>query len=105
TEKVHDAGAVSTVDWDLGTIQTTSDTCAGTMTLNSMRNGGKYTLFVTSTNIMQCNFATTTMVDGSPEVITYRFMPFNSTRNSGSHTRYEFTRVNNVVYVTWQSGF
>lgn len=105
TEKVHDNGAISTVDWDLGTIQTTSDTCAGTMTLNSMRNGGTYTLFVTSTNTMQCTFASTTMVDGSPEAITYRFMPFNSTRNSGTHTKYQFTRVNGVVYVTWQSGY
>lgn len=92
------------IDWASGNSGSTSYDCSGNMTFANLRDGGSYTIVVTSTGTAQCNFSTTTTGDDAATV-SYRFHPTNSTRTASSHTVYSLQRIGTTVYVSWITGF
>jgi len=98
------SGSSGAIDWANGNSQSTSYNCAANLTFASLRDGGSYTLAVTSTNTTQCSFSTSVTGDDAATV-TYRFLPANSTRTATSHTIYSLQRIGTVVYVSWITGF
>ncbi len=98
------SGATSTIDWDNGNAISTNYNCASSLTMDSLQDGGTYTLSVTDTGTTQCSFVTTT-TGTDAATVTYRFKPANAARTASSHTIYTLMRIGTVVYVSWTSGF
>lgn len=94
-------GAIS---WANGNAQTTSFDCGTPITFANLRDGGAYTLAVTSTSTTACTFDTAITGDDAATV-TYRFLPVNGPRTASTHTIYSFQRIGNIVYVSWMTGF
>jgi hypothetical protein len=92
------------VDFVTGNSVTTTFDCGTSITLANVRSGGNYIIVVTGTGVNQCNFSTTTTGDDAATV-SYRFAPINSIRTGNSHTMYSLTRVGNVIYISWITGF
>lgn len=92
------------INWANGNAITTSFNCGSTISFANLRDGGSYTLVVTSSDTTQCSFSTTTTGDDAGTV-SYRFMPENELRTVSSHTLYSFQRIGSTVYVSWISGF
>ncbi len=102
---VSSSQAGPSIDWSLGNAATTSYDCAsGSLSFMNLRDGGAYTLVVTSTSTAQCSFSTTTTGDDAATV-SYRFLPANTTRIASSHTLYSLQRIGTTIYVSWLTGF
>ncbi|WP_157684740.1 beta strand repeat-containing protein [Bdellovibrio bacteriovorus] len=95
---------VASIDWNSGNTAKTSYDCSGNLSFANLRDGGTYTLVVTSTGTTQCSFSTTTTGTDSGTV-SYRFKPANAARTASSYTVYTLLRVGNEVLVSWTSGF
>lgn len=98
------SSGTTSIDWNNGNSISTDYSCASAFAMANLRNGGTYTLVVTSTATTQCSFSTTTTGNDSGTV-SYRFKPANTTRTGSSHTIYTLMRIGSVVYVSWTSGF
>ncbi|WP_408097911.1 beta strand repeat-containing protein [Peredibacter sp. HCB2-198] len=96
--------ANGSINFSSGNTITTTFDCATALSLANIREGGSYTIIVTGTGTNQCNFSTTTTGDDGGAV-TYRFQPANAPRTALSHTVYSILRANNVIYVSWITGF
>ena len=92
------------VNFAAGNSVTTSFDCGTSLTLANVRSGGNYIIVVTGTGTTQCDFNTTTTGDNAATV-SYRFAPINSVRTANTHTMYSLTRVGNVIYISWITGF
>lgn len=92
------------IDFNLANAITTSFDCSTSISFANLRDGGSYTLVVTSTGTTQCNFSTTTTGEDAATV-TYRMAPANGARVASSHTVYSIQRVGTIVYVSWITGF
>lgn len=98
------SGATNTIDWNTGNAISTNYSCVSPLIMDNLRDGGTYSLVVTSTGTGQCSFsASTTGADAA--TVTYRFKPANAARTASSHSIYTLTRIGTVVYVSWTSGF
>lgn len=98
------SGAAGAINWANGNAQSTSFDCSTPLTFENLRDGGSYTLAVTSNNTLRCDFATAVTGDDSATV-GYRFQPANGVRPVNTHTIYSFQRINDQVYVSWMVGF
>lgn len=92
------------VNFSSGNSVTTTFDCGTPLALANVRIGGNYIIIVTGSGTTQCDFSTTTTGDDAATV-SYRFSPSNSVRTSTTHTMYNLTRVGNIVYITWITGF
>jgi trimeric autotransporter adhesin len=97
-------GGTTSIDWNNGNAIMTDYDCGSPLQFANLRDGGSYTLVVTSTGTAQCNFSTTTTGTGAATV-SYRFKPANGVRTSSSYTVYTLLRVGTTVLVSWTSGF
>ncbi|HAG91826.1 MAG TPA: hypothetical protein DCL41_08135 [Bdellovibrionales bacterium] len=101
TRSVNDSGVTQTnastsINWDLGNVQSMSVACTST-TFSNMLDGGTYVLAVTETGTSTCTFSHTGL--------TFYFSPANGGRESGKRTVYTFQRIGSAVYVSWIKGF
>jgi hypothetical protein len=93
--KTNVAGAVNTVDWSQGNVQTISPSVAA-ITFTNMEDGGTYTLVCTDTTAFTHTFSQTGL--------TFSFSPINGPVVLGSRTVYNFVRAGSTVFVTWSTG-
>ena len=93
--KTNAAGAVNTVDWSQGNVQTISPSVAA-ITFTNMEDGGTYTLVCTDTTAFTHTF--------SQAGLTFSFSPINGPVVLGSRTVYNFVRAGTSVFVTWSTG-
>lgn len=93
-----------TVDFVNGNSVSTTFDCGTAISLKNIRIGGNYIVVVTGTGTDQCNF-NTTVTDDDAGTVSYRFAPVNSVRTANSHTVYSLSRVGNIVYISWITGF
>lgn len=93
-----------TVDFANGNSVTTTFDCGTAITLKNIRVGGNYIVVVTGTGTDQCNF-NTAVTDDDAGTVSYRFAPANSVRTASTHTVYSLSRVGNIVYISWITGF
>ena len=91
------------VDFSLGNVVTTTFGCGAPITFANLRDGGSYTLVVTSTGTTMCSFSTAVTGD-DVGTVAYRFSPANAVRTTSSHTLYSLLRVGGIVYVSWITG-
>ena len=91
-----DNTGATTIDWNNGNIQYTTDSCQN-YAFTNVKDGGSYTFTVKGALSVQCNFSTSGL--------TYRFSPSNGITNASTHTIYTFFRAGNDVYVSWVSGY
>jgi hypothetical protein len=91
-----DNTGATTIDWDNGNIQYTTDSCQN-YAFTNVKDGGSYTFTVKGALSVQCNFSTSGL--------TYRFSPSNGITNASTHTIYTFFRAGSDVYVSWVSGY
>ena len=89
------AGAVNSVDWSLGNVQSISPSVAA-LTFTNMVDGGVYTLLSTDSSAFTHTFTHTGL--------TFSFTPSNGPVVLGTKTLYNFMRIGTVVYVTWATG-
>jgi hypothetical protein len=92
------------IDFNLANAITTTFDCSSNITLENIRDGGSYTLVITSTNTNQCNFSTS-VTGADAATVSYRFAPSNGSRIANSHTVYSLQRIGNTIYVSWITGF
>jgi hypothetical protein len=93
--RTNDATGTTTVDWNSGNIQYTTDSCQA-YTFNNLVDGGSYTFVVKGGTSAQCTFSTATL--------TYHYTPTNAPTNAGTHTVYTLFRAGSDVYVSWTTG-
>lgn len=98
------SNSTGAIDWANGNAQSTSFDCTTPLSFANLRDGGSYTLAVTSANVVRCDFGTTT-TDDDAATVTYRFLPANGSRTINTHTIYSLQRIGNIVYVSWMAGF
>jgi hypothetical protein len=79
------SGGTTAIDWNNGNAIATDYNCASSFQFANLRDGGTYTLAVSSTNTTQCSFSTTTTGTGAGTV-SYRFKPANGARTASSYT-------------------
>lgn len=93
-----------TLDFSLGNTLSVNYDCSTPFNLENIRNGASYTVVVINGSSAMCTFSTTTTGDDAGGV-SYRFQPDNAVRTPSSHTVYSLLRVNNVIYISWITGF
>jgi hypothetical protein len=96
--------ASTTIDWNVGTVQSSAHLCAGATDFildgNKLLTGGSYTLMVSGDATgAQCDFG---MLNG---ITTLKWLPANSARVPTKDTIYTFTRIGAIVYISWSSGY
>lgn len=84
------------IDWNSGNTQTYTGTCATTITMSNMLDGGNYTLALTNATAPNtCSFSSSGLI--------FRFNPANALLQGGTvHRIYHFQRIHSVVYVRWE---
>lgn len=95
--KVHDAGASTAIDWNLGNIQYTTATPQA-ITFTNLKEGGSYTLIAKDTT-------TSGTFTFSHAGIIFKFVPANGPTTLGKETVYTFIVAGGVAYVSWITGF
>jgi hypothetical protein len=93
--RTNDATGTTTVDWNSGNIQYTTDSCQA-YTFNNLVDGGSYTFVVKGATSAQCLFSSTGL--------TYHYTPTNAPTNAGTHSVYTLFRAGSDVYVSWTTG-
>jgi hypothetical protein len=73
--------------------------------MSNLAEGGTYTLVITGSGTSSCTFNTTIGGTDGAGTVSYRFAPANGARIASSHTTYTMVRVNNIVYISWITGF
>ncbi|NJL26093.1 MAG: hypothetical protein HC902_13615 [Calothrix sp. SM1_5_4] len=101
-QNVKDQGATggASIDFNVATIHTSGSNCGGSpdFVLYNIKDGGNYTLVVTSSTINTCTFS-------FPAGMTAKWLPPNGGRIAGSDTIYNFFRAGNTIYVNWTTGY
>lgn len=90
-----DNTSVTTIDWNKGNIQYTTDSCQA-YTFNNVQDGASYTFTVKGATAAQCVF--------SAAGVTFHYTPTNAPTNANTHTVYTFFRSGNDAYVSWVTG-
>ena len=93
--RTKDVTGSTTVDWNDGNTQYTTDSCQA-YTFNNIVDGGSYTFVVKGATSAQCTFTATGL--------TLHYTPTNAATNASTHSVYTFFRAGSDVYVTWTTG-
>ena len=93
--RVFDNTSLTTIDWNKGNIQYTTDSCQAYAFTNVM-DGGSYTFTVKGATSAQCTF--------SQSGLTFHYTPSNGVTNASTHTIYTLFRAGSDVYVSWVTG-
>ncbi|MFL5815140.1 MAG: hypothetical protein ACJ763_16305 [Bdellovibrionia bacterium] len=93
--RITDVTGATTIDWNSGNIQHTSDSCQA-YTFNNLVDGASYTFVVKGATSAQCTF--------TASGLTFHFTPTNAPTNASTHTVYTFFRAGSDVYVSWTTG-
>ena len=96
----NNAGTSTTVDFNNGNMQTTA-AVAGTLTLNNMKAGGSYTVFLTDpTGGNYTLSASGFTFRCQPECVSNQVIV-----NPGAHTVLSILSTGTIAYVSWMRGF
>jgi hypothetical protein len=94
--------ATTTINWNNGNVQTTSQSCTG-FTFENMLEGGSYTLIVEGTTNGTCSFSQST-----PDALAnadFLILPTPATTTLTKRAIFTFLRANGKVYTSWIEGF
>lgn len=86
----------ATIDFATGNLQYSSTTC-GAYTLSNMKDGGAYTLAITSTSVGTCAF--------TASGFTVKLPPGHGATTSGKMTLYQFVALGTNIFVSWTPGY
>ncbi len=93
----------SPIDFSISNLVTSSATCTAGIALHNMKDGGTYTLGVTSTTVGTCSF--NAFSGAGSGGLTVRMPPGHGATISARATLYSFLVMGTEVWVSWVPGY
>ncbi len=102
TGKTSVANTTGPVDFSLGNIQHTTNSCAA-YALHNLKDGGTYTFIVKGTAVATCSF--TAFSDAGVTGLTVHLPPGHGVTTTLKHTLYSVLVSGSDVYLSWVPGY